>query len=138
MIGGFGCPCSKCQGTGTIHMQIRSKLCAIERLLGVEIVVTKGYRCEDSWKRNGNDPKEWGHSAKDENEGCALAVDFFPRNSTYNMDRVPSGDGKKWGTRRFDFVELVRPYFSQVRIVTDPEDHNKWSIHGEIDRANEL
>lgn len=137
MIGGFGCPCSVCQGTGTIHMQLRAKLCALERLLGVEIVVTKGYRCE---KALGNE--EWEedklHARTEGEEGVALAVDFFPRNPAYNMDRVPSGDGKKWGTRRFDFIELVRPYFDHVRIVTDPHDHNKWSIHGEIEEAEEM
>ena len=138
MIGGFGCPCAKCQGTGTIHMQLRSKLCAFERLLGVEIVVTMGYRCPTIFNAVGMGDQELRHvTATDEGEGCALAVDFFPRNPTYNMDRV-SGDGKKWGTRRFDFIELVRPHFDHVRIVTDPEDHNKWSIHGEIEEAREL
>lgn len=133
MIGGFGCPCSTCQGTGTIHMQLRSKLCAFERLLGVEIVVTMGYKCEKAFEEAEMEGDEAKHCAVNgEGEGCAMAVDFFPRNRAYDMDQVPRGDGKKWGTRRFDFLELCRPFFDSVWIVTDSEDHNKWSIHGEI------
>ena len=120
MVGSFGCPCEKCQGSGTISMQLRSKLCAIERLLGVDIVVTMGYRCSEV-----NLPvRESKHSPED---GVSLAVDFFPRNRVYEKD------GKRWGTRRFDFLELVRPYFDQAWICTAKNDHNKWSIHGEID-----
>ncbi len=130
MVGSFGCPCERCQGVGTIAMQLRAKLCALERLLGVEMVVTMGYRCEGMREALGAGLRERAHShCNEDGLGYALAVDFYPRN--HNPERLET-DGKRWGNRRFDFIELVRPFFDSVWVSVGEGDPNKWSVHGEI------
>jgi len=136
MVGSFGCPCARCMGGGTIAMQLRSKLCAIERFLNVDVVVTMGYRCENMAKAIGLPSTESKHWEGEDRDGTALAVDFFPRlTNVYTVDKVER-DGRHWGNRRFDFLELTRPFFDKVWISTDPHSHNKWSIHGEIEEED--
>ncbi len=129
MFGSFGCVCKECRGTGTIALQLRYKLCMLERLLGVEIVVKLGYACEEMAEQLGLGEEERGHTKMQEGSGYAKAVDFYPRSLDLNR---ASKDGKHWGNVRYDFLELVRPYFDNVWIIEDPSSPNKWGIHGGI------
>ena len=137
MIGSFGCTCDKCKGSGTISMKLRARLCALERLLGVEIIVTRGYICKDRAEALNLSPAEKIHTMKDETgAGFSSAVDFYPRTGLAAGNRADSR-GSRWGNRRYDFLEMCRPFFDNVWIVVNVRDFNKWSIHGEVSAGTE-
>jgi hypothetical protein len=132
MKGNYGCPCSGCRGAGTIHQELKAKLCAIERLLVVETIITSGYRCPahnagvggKEHSRHLGNPESTEEARLEAKE--SYAVDFWP------LDRDVVALHEKWGNKRFDFHELVKPYFQYSYIAVNPNDHRRWAIHGQI------
>jgi hypothetical protein len=121
MVGQLGCGCEKCSGEGTIHTDLKSRLYALEAILGVEMVVTGGYKCmgEGEEFKHGGDPSL--PMDRRELDKSAWAVDFYPRANSCTY---------RWWGRRWDFREAVRPYFSLVTVHETP--NGKWSLHCEL------
>ena len=102
MKGDFAC---KCCGKGDVDPRIKGKLRMIERRLGVDIIVTNGYRCENHNRDVGGVPDSKHLSGK--------AVDFW----------VP-------GWPRHEAREYVAPHFDWVY---DFSGEKSWALHGEIE-----
>lgn len=131
MRGNMGCPCPVCNGAGGLHDDLKSILCGISRLLNVQMVITSGYRCKEHNTAVGvKGSRHQGDPALTDEERAeaklAFAADFFP------LDPAERDKWAKWGTKRYDFHAIVKPYFKYSYICVNKTDPRLWSIHGQI------
>ena len=101
MKGQFHCPCCN---QGDVDARIKGKVRMMERILGVDIIVTSGYRCPAQNTAVGgveNSKHLTGH-----------AIDFF----------IP-------GWPRHEAREFVTPYFDYCK---DFSGERSWALHAQL------
>jgi len=102
----------------------------IEKVLGVEIIVTSGARCPEHNAEVGGKPhsKHLIHPDGDPATFISSAVDFWP------LDMSTPEEGR-WNRKRFEFFEFVRKYFDYCYIGTvDRDGRKKWFVHGQLNK----
>ena len=133
MRGNLGCPCASCKGAGSIHLDLKGILEAMEILLNCEMEVTSGYRCPAHNLEVGGKAKSkhLGDPGKGEveqlEEKLAWACDFWPKQPA---DSLPKH--LLWYRKAHTFHALVKPWFSYSYINRSEDDRRRWSVHGQL------
>ena len=105
MKGDFKCPCC---GQGDVNPKIKGKIRMIDRVLGVDVIVTSAYRCALHNQEVGGQP--------DSKHLQGNAVDFY----------IP-------GWPRHEAREFIAPYFD---FVYDFTGERSWALHGQINEED--
>jgi len=101
MKGDFKCPCC---GQGDVVPKIKGKIRMMERILGIDLVVTSGYRCAEHNREVGG--------VEGSKHLTGHAVDFY----------IP-------GWPRHEAREFVAPYFNYTK---DFQGVKSWALHAQI------